>query len=367
MNMLRMIMAALLLLCAAGRDAAADGPVTSEVQVQASADNATDARALALKEAEQKAFRQLLEQYAPERADMIAAHMPPEQVSAMVTGFELVEEKMTADTYRATVIISFDPAPMRRLIGPAPQPQAQAGAESAEPAPPAAVMALPVLRKDGQLYLWEGDNFWRNVWNSVALEKGGGRVVMPYGDPSDLLLLRSGEAPGAPPEKLLQLAARYGTQDVLLALASYRTDSPVTALDIALTRIGKQRRDTSRATYMAEEGETYEGLLVRAANDIVRQTADDLRAASAAGGDASAPPSSIEAIARAPQARDWNLLRGKLEALPAVQAVEPRGVSYGQVEMRIIYRGTPQALGESLLAADLAVSRAGDRLLLELR
>ena len=49
-----------------------------------------------------------------------------------------------------------------------------------------------------------------------------------------------------------------------------------------------------------------------------------------------------------------------------MQAVTPSEMGYGQVTLNILYRGTPETLGKSLMAADLAVSRSGNMLMLAL-
>jgi hypothetical protein len=89
----------------------------------------------ALEEAERKAFESLCQQL--QLGDPGSFNLSPEQISRMVTGYELVQEDMSATSYRAVLHVSFSPAQVRAVTGKTPQPVApppEAVAEAKEKA-----------------------------------------------------------------------------------------------------------------------------------------------------------------------------------------------------------------------------------------
>src|SRR5579872_5738235 len=74
-----------------------------KVMVDASGSDTTDARSKALAQGQTEAFKQLLQKKKPVQATEILAKTTAAQIDAMVRGYQVLDEKMTANHYHATV------------------------------------------------------------------------------------------------------------------------------------------------------------------------------------------------------------------------------------------------------------------------
>lgn len=88
-----------------------------DIPVSAQAADANTARMAAMEQAEQKAFIKLLEQaLPPEQAAAKAATVPPQAISGLVTGYDVKNEKISAQSYGASIDVSFDPQKTDTLL-----------------------------------------------------------------------------------------------------------------------------------------------------------------------------------------------------------------------------------------------------------
>ena len=170
-------------------DAKSDFNVENVI-VDAAGTDTTDARSHALEQGQAEAFKELISRRDPAKASELAGRLTQKQIAVAVRGFEVTDEKMSADHYHAIINYTFDPAQIQTL-DPVTPPAAAVGPAVAG-APPAiplrtskAVLILPVYNEGGSAKLWQDDNKWRNLWFDAALESGGGLIVAPQGDLED--------------------------------------------------------------------------------------------------------------------------------------------------------------------------------------
>lgn len=360
------------LLCAQTPAFAEDSYTVEKITVDADGKDTSEARTKALAQGEIDAFRQLMTRLSPDKGAEIATKTTPSAVSAMVRGFEVVEERMTTEHYHAVLTYHFSPQLIQPLL-----PQSAAAATPAASATPAAtagpavtrkaVLVLPVYNETRSVTkLWQDDNKWRNTWYEAALESGGGLVVVPLGDINDRVDVDDTNAAEATSQSLSRLYDRYGVGEIYVVTAFYnlRAD-PKPALEVAVKRISPTVMENSRLNYIIRTTETLDTLMTRASNDIAaniykQQTIDKTKIEFQR-------LKEISARVNVSSIDDWVLLRKHLLTHGNIVSIRLTSITNSQTFMVISYKGTPDMLGKTLVASGLRVMIDGDSLVLALK
>lgn len=386
------------------------------VIVDATGKDATDARTKALAEGEKSAFAQLVLRLNLPNPSQALAKVTSQQVSSTVRGFTVVEEKMTTDHYHATLNYSFDPRQIQSLFPSAEQPIAtpttpiaatpaattaaalpasppqpatpaaaiapatpaptqpaspvavQPAAPAAMPQPPTrkAVLVLPVYNDGNALMLWQDDNKWRSLWYDAALESGGGLVVVPLGDLDDRVDVDDTNVSTATPESLKRVYDRYAVGQVIVAQAFYNQKAdPKPTLEVTVKKLLAGKAETTIMNYTIHSTETLDALMLRASSDIARslykqQTFDPSKVTSDR-------LKEISARVNTTNIKEWQALRQRLLMRSNIADIRFISISYYETNMIIVYRGTTDMLGKTLVAGGLRVLQDGDALVLELK
>jgi Uncharacterized protein conserved in bacteria (DUF2066) len=338
-----------------------------KVVAEADGVDTSDARKKALAQGEIDAFRQLIARLVPDKdmATDIVTKTTPVTISSMVHGFEVGEEKMTAEHYRAVLRYHFSPQSIKALLPQNLSTPNQTAASTARKA----VLILPVMNEGrGVIKLWQDDNKWRNIWYESALESGGGLVVVPLGDINDRVDVDDSNIADATTQTLSRLYDRYGAGEIHILTAFYNLKAdPKPALEIAVKRLSLSAAasETSSASYTIRSTETLETLMARASNDIARniykqQTIDKSKIEFER-------QKEMSARANVSGAGDWVQLRKHLLAHGNVVNIRLTSMTNSQIFMIISYKGTPEMLGKTLVASGLRVMQDGDSLVLALQ
>lgn len=334
----------------------------ADVEVEATGDSATAARDAAIAQGQMAAFTKLLEQMDPTDGKAKAAKYNATQVANTVRGMEVMNEKMTSKSYKATLKLTFDPDQIRQVLGQAPAGAAASTATAtttAATAPralPSAVLILPILRRDQSLQLWEEGNQWRTIWNSVALEKGAGQLVVPYGDPNDISVVDAQKAISGGYGLFQPLADRYGAQEVVVTEAIYQPGIRPLKMKVNIRRVGPGYDELTTSIYDGKPEETPEMLLIRAAQEV----ATDLQKSQAALNDATNEQiNRMTVLATISNLRDWIVMRKMLERVPMITDTELAALSFRQADVVLYYRGPAENLAKGMLAQGLRLSPAG--------
>lgn len=124
-------------------------------------------------------------------------------------GFAIFDERSSATTYRARITYRFKPAAVRALLQAAQLPYSEAQARRA--------LVVPVLETENGSYLWEARNPWARAWLSRPLVNELTPLLLPVGDRQDIESATVEQAQEFDAFALAQLAARYRTDQVLIA------------------------------------------------------------------------------------------------------------------------------------------------------
>lgn len=334
-----------------------------QVNVSEKGKDATEARMKALSAADLAAFTQLVRERAPERAEAMLKAYPLEAISQMVQGYEIVEESMTPNSYRATMKVKLDDSALSKIpyLGGSGKGSAAAPAAVLESE---AVLIMPVWFDNTGIRLWEAENPWRDALSKAALQAGG-KWIMPAGDPSDLIIIDSSTVSSADFTKLAPLAARYGAGRILVATAK----PGIATLAVELRRLSAagEEKENIKFTSGASEA-TQEQILQRAAEELLLGDSPSALDTHQKQEKPKKPQlHEINALLNLTRARDWAELNHRLRSIPGVETLQVVNADWQRMQVKLVYRGFPEDLGTSFAKAGLNVQQQGDMLLLTIR
>src|SRR5712671_2852637 len=169
-------------LCALSAPAAAqsrfDVFTIAPVRVDVTAASASAARDQALIEGERRALQMLIERLTLAAGRSRLPQPNSAQLSDLVQGFEVANERRSGVRYIADYTFHFRPDSVRQLLG-------QAGIAFAE-TPSKPLVVLAVLLDGDRAALWDDPNPWRDAWARAKLPPGLVPLVIPLGEIADV-------------------------------------------------------------------------------------------------------------------------------------------------------------------------------------
>jgi Uncharacterized protein conserved in bacteria (DUF2066) len=334
---------------------------SATVKVDATADSAAAARAIARTDGQRHALQQVIGQLSGSTDLSKLPKLDDSAITNLVANFEVADEKMSTVRYLADYTFHFRPAKIRQLMRSAniamadtatgnPAAAGTQGPDAKTPMPTTAVI-VPVYRDGDQLVLWDDPNPWREAWGQAPTAAGSTKLSVPLGGVSDLTAIDAEQASDGDPQALTDIAKRNGAEEALVTVASARHDGDrLAGLDVAVKRyrLG-QPIGSRRESIDAEPGESSNALFQRAISLVLADLAH--------GGGAAAPvaekETSLSVTIPIESLGEWVGLRRKLVAVPGVHAVELLSLSRREAKVTIRFAGKPEQLKASLAQAQL--------------
>ncbi len=345
----------------------------AEVDVAERGANATEARTKAMAAADRLAFEKIINAKLPKQAKAVLKAYTPEAISEMVLGYEVVTEKMTPNTYRATIKVKFDDAAIEKITGVTAEDTSKENnvAAAAAAVSSSAVLILPVWFDERNILLWETNNGWREMISRVALQADSGQWIVPFGDPTDMVTTDSTQIETAGYEALAPLAARYGAGSILVAIAK----PGVGVLDVELRHLTKAGAEKEIVSVQAKDNTTTPEELMKKAAEILLLGDERTDPAALTGKQRAARSGArnipelhqINLLLHLKQARDWAELNHRLHTIEGVEKLEVVVADWRRMQMKMSYRGDPEDLGEAMAKAGLTVNQSASMLLIGIR
>src|SRR5689334_871645 len=258
----RVVFAALLILAVPAW--AADVFTVGPVPVDVTGKSAAEAREEARVDGQRRAFRTLVERLtlASDRARL--PRVDDAMLNNLVQDFSVANERSSAVRYLADLTFRFRSEPVRRLLRGAGIPFAET--------PSKPVVVLPVLVGDGEPVLWDSPNPWRDAWANRRTQGGLVPFVVPTGDLSDLSAVDAPQALAGDKDSFDKIVQLHGNGDALVTTARPRGEG---VYETVTTRYGASGGPQGLAqTWRANQGESKEDLLARAADGVAAAVED---------------------------------------------------------------------------------------------
>lgn len=334
-------------------DATPDSPATPNPYAVTVAVDEIDsdimaAKNRALRQATMKGLWQVLEKQLGKQTKEIFDSVSTDEAQKLLASIQPSHENMMGGRYQANVTIVFDPILLRSLMKKnTPETSlANTGATGI-----GTLLIVPIMQNfKGELLIWEDGNAWRSALNHEALQKGKGKLIMPFGDPNDQLALDQESVLAGEVKPLQETARRYGARNVVIALAKIRASNPkatMFAAEIFLRRAGDSSEGV-KLEFTTPAGESVEDMLKRAAREVVQKltnTANQFTIFEEA--EANRTKGLVMRVEyETPQ--KWLAARKTIEELPSVSFVEVGAVSPEFAQITVYYKGSPEAIQQSL-------------------
>ncbi len=338
-------------LCALSAPAAAqsrfDVFTIAPVRVDVTAASASTARDQALIEGERRALQMLIERLTLAAGRSRLPQPNSAQLSDLVQGFEVANERRSGVRYIADYTFHFRPDSVRQLLG-------QAGIAFAE-TPSKPLVVLAVLLDGDRAALWDDPNPWRDAWARAKLPPGLVPLVIPLGEIADVAAIDTDAALHGDDARLRSLSQRYDGDDVLVTAATV-SQSATRSLDVVTSRYtpgNPASRQTWSNSVTANPTESDTAMMTRALADTMARVEEAWKVANILDLRQSG---TLTVRVAAGSLRDWIVVRDRLTGIPAVRSSQLMSIDRGGARVEIRYVGDPAQLRLALAQRDLELS-----------
>lgn len=323
-----------------------------DVAVDETAATAGEARQAALAVGQRRAFRRLIRRLVPESRQSQVPEVDATTLQYYVRDFSVDNERTSSVRYLADLTFRFSPDDIRTLLRGAGVPFAETRGKP--------VLVLPVFSDGGEPTLWLDTNPWRDVWARRPGDDGLVPLTAPLGDLDDITLIDAERALAGDTEALTAIAGRYGTEDVMVSLATLsgdpETGSAVLQVETRRYEAGRVA-DSRRDRLVQVTGEPLDGFLERAAARIdgAVQEAWKEEFLLQFGNQRTIP-----VIVPLEGLDDWLTVRRRLEGVPAIQQATLSTLSPREAQLELTFFGDEQRLTRALAQRDLFLALRPD-------
>ncbi len=311
------------------------------IAVDKTANTASEAREIAIVEAQRRAFYALLRKLTPQTYHAELPQLDDNVIASMVVGVQVKNEKTSPTRYLADFTVDFKEDMILPIL------QAREIPYSESLSKP--ILVLPVFENNGVKNLWDEPNPWRDAWIEVFDSKQGPEgsitrqddwaqvpvmpVLVPAGTLEDIKMISVDDAIYLREESINEIAKAYGAGNVLVAYASLQNQNGIRRLDISY-----QRNDSFSAAVV----ETFTGgdddreIFRAAIFDLfsnLQESWKDQNILNRNIQNKLAVSTTIGSLA------DWISIKYRAQSIPAVQNLDVKELSVNSVFWEIAFLG----------------------------
>ena len=334
-----------------GQAQAGDVFTVRAIRADATARSASEARTVAVADGQRAALDVLLRRLTRAQDWSYLPMVDQELAQSWVRGFQVGNEKTSSTRYIADLTVSFQAEQVRNLLRARSIPFSESQAKQA--------LLLPVLQRGTVTLFWDDPNPWRTAWEGVDLTNALVPMTLPLGDIDDLTSLTVEQALAGDEATLLALAARYGTDQVMVAKAA--VNDAQTQLSVTLTRYGSGGIQRTART-VSGAGDLPD-LLKTGADAMMELLSERWKQGTIVRGAEGARISTSVRFAGLPE---WQTIRRRLGRVSIVRNTQIVAVSSEGAQLEFDYSGTLDTLALSLAQQNLQLSAEQDYWVLSL-
>ena len=309
------------------------GYFVNSIQTKAVAGTGADAQDIAFRNARLAGLREVASRMVCSQSQELLRIPSDADLQAMVQSLELTDQKIIGNSYSGLLNIAFDPGLVKSYLN------NQRAAFAMDPAP--TQLAIPILRMDNGPAQAFDDDLWAEIWS-----QGPNRAFLqsyntPDGDEEDAATFD----PELPSSTAAQfLIEKYGFTGGLVVTASVTTGPEGEPMDLFVDAVrvgvgfGPSRLEVA---LVADEGESLDSLLRRAAEDVQIQasaTYCDTTKAEVQ------PVFSINVVVIGTDISTWVQIEELLRAQDGIQSITLVGERQGAIDISVRFVGGLESL-----------------------
>lgn len=368
-----------------------DPYLVQNIEADAKASNAVEAREKAFEAAQIAGYEELAKRFLTEEALKSFETPTIDVVERFVEDFEVTNEKLSMTRYKGTYDIRYAEKTFKT-----PNMDDLYNSNAAAPQK-AQLLVIPFLEVNDRHYLWQINPFW-DAWKRAQSNKVLGKIIVPTGSRDDVMSIRDGQNLNYDPAAVNAMRIRYNTNQVAIAVASPEPMADNT-LNIAIALYSPKPYGpelSQQLSVKAYPGEGTEQLYNRVVATIAqafhsrweRQTAvpnaydqnqnnysnrpvenPDIYGVDVTRAQPSASPShsaltltgaknNIIAQYQFANAREWVETKQAIENINGVDAVQIKSLSSNSATIDIKFNGTVDALRTALAQRNIRLNNA---------
>lgn len=315
-----------------------------DVAVDEQAENASAAREKALARGHVEALQTLLSRLLPPGELSRLPAIGPNEAAQLVRDFEIRNERTSAVRYLADLTFRFDEEAVRWYL----RNQGVSHAETQSKP----ILVLPVYGEPGQERLWEDPNIWWQTWAGRPGQSGLVPIVAPLGDLQDISTIGAEQALAGDTGRLMQIAQRYGAEDVLVvhAIPSPAVEGGQANVQILTRRFGREPQPTLIDNVVQNPGEPLEQTYARAAEQVAATLQTEWQQQTVL-----QPGTGNRITVRVPTRSidEWLAVKRRLSRVAGLERAVVSSMSRTATELDIAYLGDERQLELAMQQSDL--------------
>jgi Uncharacterized protein conserved in bacteria (DUF2066) len=331
----------------------------SGIEVDATAADAVAAREQALLQGQIEGLRRLMRRLVPTEEHARLPLVGPAEIERYVQNFEIADEQVASNRYLAQLTVRYEPDAVRGLLQGAALSYAETTSES--------IVVLPIYRGSDGAQLWPDNNPWWQAWAEHLDSERLLRLVLPLGDLQDMATVTADQAMTGDQSALAALGQRYGSDDVLVVIATPRGGAPGPAgegpaatgppvLQLEMRHAGVEQANPAE-TFQGDPGQSLDELMAEAVVGLQDTLDERWKNANLLRYDQGGLMLVDIPIA---QLSDWVEISRGLEGLTEVADVEIATFARDNVRAEIRYIGDQVRFEQALGRIGLGLSRKGE-------
>jgi hypothetical protein len=341
-----------LAICAAGLfatpygQARADVWTVSGVRVDVTAENAPQAKVIAIGEAQVVAFKRLVDRVVPSASAAKLKKLKPESVGRLMASLSIEEEQVAPKRYIAKLAIRFLQNKTKALF-------AQYGARFAEKQSEP-ILVIPVWLTSESADMWGKKNPWRKAWDSLDTTNSLMPFIFPVGDATDKAAISAADAVKGKWPKLEALQIRYGASAIIVLAAEPKSDVSVRAVMFGSSPAGSVSNDN---TYSGDDLESASEVAARSMFLSVQGMWKTKHLKSFQRATKVSSANVLKIAVPLTSMAEWNVMRSRIQATTGVGRIDINALSARGAAISLAFAGSISALRNSFYQTGFALQQ----------
>jgi hypothetical protein len=267
----------------------------------------------------------------------------------------VTEEKVGEKTYKARFHITFDRKKVEELL--------EASGIQFIDNVGMNVLVIPILQEEGQVWLWEKENKWREAWANLAATDKTLPLVVPLGDLEDITMVKVEDAFSGQFAALTKLADKYEARRILIAEAAYDID-PATkrpSLQVIMRVLqGESILDRVKTSFSGQASAGKDEFFASAAQEAAAKVAASLKSQAKVSAGETGQEQQVLVQVPIQDLAKWQDFKNDIRHIDGIRDIKVETLSSNMARVLILYSGDFSTLTYFLHNAGYDLASNGD-------